>query len=135
MRMSIAEILHECSYMEEDHEQIAWLQKNDSPTLRLILKFWYNPEIQFNIPDTKPPYKELRHTNHLILFGKARILPMFVVGGTGENIPQSRREMKFIELLQQVHGDDAEMLCQMITKKPLEYLELDVVKKAFPEIF
>lgn len=135
MRLSISEIIFSCSRMETDEEQVEWLKNHDNPALRLVLKLWYHPEIQFNVPDTRPPFKPLAHNNHLLLYGKAKLLPMFVVGGTGDNIVSHRREAKFIELLQQIHADDAEMLCQMITKKPLEYLSLEVVKQAYPEIF
>ena len=134
-RHSISEILFQCSRFELDEDQVEFLKMNDSPQLRLILKLWYHPEIKFNIPDTPPPYKPLRHENHMILFGKAKMLLLFAVGGTGDGLSAYKREAKFIELLQQVHGDDAEMLIQMISKKPLDYLSFEVVKSAFPEIF
>lgn len=136
MRLSIAETINELNKFEKDEDQVEWLKKHDNPVLRLILKFWYDERIEFTIPDTKPPYKPLAHTNHGILYGKARkILPLFVKGGTGENLGNIRREMKFIELLQIVHADDAEILCKMITKKPLTFLSKDVINKAYPEIF
>lgn len=135
MKLSIAEIITATSRMETDEEQVTWLKKNDSVTIRVILKFWYDERVEFLLPNTVPPYKPLEHNNHGILYGKTKMLPLFVKDGTGSGLSQMRREMKFIELLQTVHAEDAKILCGMISKEPLPYLSKKVVQEAFPEIF
>lgn len=34
-----------------------WLKKNDSQTLRMLLKHGLDPKIQYNLPDGEPPFK------------------------------------------------------------------------------
>ena len=136
MKLSVAEIINETSKLETDEEQIDWLKKHDNPVVRIVLKFWYDSRIEFLIPDTTPPYKPLARNNHGILYGKAKkFLPLFVKGGTGDNLTSIKREMKFIELLQIVHEEDAKILCKMISKKPLPFLSKGTISKAYPEIF
>lgn len=135
MKKSISEIITQLSRIEKDEDQVEWLRKHDTVTLRIILKFWYDERIKFLVPDTTPPYKPLAHNNHGILYGKARILPLFVEGGTNPDMNKYMRENKFIQLLEQVHADDAVILCKMISKKPLPYLTKSVIAEAFPELF
>lgn len=135
MKLSISEILAECAKFEKDEDQIAWLRKNDSSTLRLILKYWYDERIEFLLPNTPPPYTPLDHDNHGILYKKNKILPVFIKGGGYDSMSQFKREMKFISLLEQVHADDAKLLCRMLRKDPLFYLDRKVVQAAFPELF
>lgn len=136
MKLSVAEIISETAKFENDEDQINWLVKNDNKAVRTILKYWYDEKVKFRLPDSPPPYESLDHNNHGILYGKMKIVDLFVEGsGVGENLSRMKVEMKFIELLQIVHAEDAKLLCKMISKKPAAYLSKKTIESAYPGIF
>ena len=136
VRISIAEIINEIPKIQQKADKIAWLQKNDNPALRIILKYTYDNSIEFLVPDTPPPWNknEFEDEAKALLYKEARRLKIFVKGGGYDNLNQVKRESLFISLLEDVDNDDAETLCQMITKKPFKGLSKKTIQEAFPDL-
>jgi hypothetical protein len=60
---------------------------------------------------------------------------LFIEGGN-PNLTKLKREMLFIQLLEGVHKDDANLLCHIKDKKlPFKTINNDIVKKAFPNLY
>lgn len=134
-RLSISEVITHTSRMETDEEQVEWLKKYDNPMIRLILKIWYRDEFKLRIPSTRPPFSPSPSTeNHLLLYSKGKDL-MMIVEGVASGLNQLTLEGVFIRMLESIHAEDAELIVQMISKKPLPYLSKEVIQKAYPEIF
>ncbi len=59
MRLSIAEIVNKAAELKTEKERVEWLQKHKNDALRTVLKFTYDPTVEFLIPDTPPPWKKM----------------------------------------------------------------------------
>lgn len=132
---SLAEIVSTACEMKNKQEKIEYLQKNKSKPLCNILKVMYDKSMKLNIPDTAPPYEPSElNESHGMLFREARKLPYFIEGYDGDNIHPIRRQSLFIQMLETVDKEDAELLVKMIKQKPLKGLPLATVKEAFPNL-
>ena len=56
----------------------------------------------------------------------------FVQGGEGDAMQKFKRERLFIELLESIDPEDAELVCGMIAKKEIKGVKREVVEEAFP---
>lgn len=136
MRLSISEIVNKATELKTSEEKIEWLKKNSNPALRTVLKYMYNSTVEFLIPNTPPPWKKNSYIGvEGMLYNEARRLRIFIKGGGYDDLNRVKREQLFISLLEDVDNNDAELLCKMITKKPLKGLPKSVVVSAFPEDF
>jgi hypothetical protein len=117
-------------------EKVDWLRKHDNPALRTVLKYTYDKNVEFLIPNTAPPWKKNSYVGvEGMLYAEARRLRIFVKGGGYDNLNSVKREQLFISLLEDVDNEDAELLCKMIEQKPLKGLSKNVVITAFPQEF
>jgi hypothetical protein len=134
MRLSISEIINKAATLKTKEEKVKWLKENDSPALRTVLKYTYDPNVEFLIPNTPPPWKKNSYVGvEGMLYSEARRLRIFVKGGGYDNLNKVKREQLFISLLEDIDNSDAELLCKMIAQKPLSGISRDVVQTAFPE--
>jgi len=134
MKLSISEIVNRATELKTEKEKIEWLQQNNNTPLRMILKYIYDPNIEFLVPNTAPPWKKNAYVGvEGMLYTEARRLKIFIRGGGYDDLNQVKREQLFISLLEDIDNEDAELLCKMITKKPLKGLTKGVVKASFPE--
>lgn len=136
VRISIAEIINEIPKIQQKADKVAWLQKHDTPALRVILKYTYDNTVEFLIPNTPPPWKKNEYEDEAksLLYRESRRLKIFVKGGGYDNLNQVKRESLFISLLEDVDNEDAEILCTMISKKAFKGLTKKTVQEAFPDL-
>ena len=134
VRISLSEIINKLPEIKSTADKVEWLRKNDSQPLRTIIKYTYDKSVEFLIPNTPPPWNknEFEDEAKSLLYREARRLKIFVKGGGYDNLNKIKRETLFIQLLQDVDNDDAEMLCTMISQKPFKGLTLKTVMEAFP---
>jgi hypothetical protein len=136
MRLSIAEIVNKAAELKTVDEKVEWLRKHDSAALRTVLKFTYDKDVEFLIPNTPPPWKKNQYVGvEGMLYNEARRLKIFIKGGGYDNLNKVKREQLFISLLEDIDNADAELLCKMIAQKPLKGLSKNVVITAFPQEF
>lgn len=129
--ISLAEVIDTACKLKSKDEKIAWLQKHNSKPLRNIIKIMYDKSLQLNIPNTAPPYTASEMPDsHGMLYRESRKLKYFVKGFDGDNIHPIRREALFIQMLETVDKDDAELLIKMIAQKPLKGLTANVIVEA-----
>lgn len=135
MLLSLSEIINKACDLKTKEEKISWLREKDSVPLRTVLKYTYDPTVEFLIPNTPPPWKKNSYVGvEGMLFKETRRLRIFVKGGGYDNLNQVKRENLFISLLEDVDNNDAELLCKMIAQKPLKGLPSKVVAEAFPDL-
>ena len=137
MRLSIAEIVSKTISLPTEEEKIDFLRKNHSATLRLVLKYTYDKNIEFLVPDERPPWKK----NGLVnvegrLFNETRRLPIFLKGGKYDGrLKPLQIERLFIELLEGIDDKDAEILANMIEKKHIVGIDEEVLLKVYPDLY
>jgi hypothetical protein len=136
MKRSVYSILKECSEVKNVKERVEKLQSLCTPVIQSLLKYAYDPDIKFLLPEGAPPYKPCEFVDQESrLHSEARLMYLFIEGGN-PNLTKLKREMLFIQLLEGVHKDDANLLCHIKDKKlPFKTINNDIVKKAFPNLY
>ena len=136
MAVSLPKILREVARAKNKDEKKATLIRYDNGALREILKHAFHPDIKFLLPTGNPPYKSVvdDSDNPTYLYGLIRKLYLFVEGGN-PNLKPARREYLFIEMLESIHSQEAELLLQVKDKKlKCRGLTYNLVKETFPEL-
>ena len=130
------EILTKVNNAKDKPAKIAVLKKHDSVPLRQVLKGAFDPNIIWDLPEGTPPFNRNdapAGTEHTTLHQEARRLWHFVKGAD-ENLKQSKKEMMFIQLLEGLQEDDADLMIAVKEKslnKRYKGLTDAVVKEAF----
>lgn len=134
MVIGMAEFLEKVSKLKKKEEKVEALRYNDSFELRTTLQGAFDPRVVWALPKGEPPYtpNKLKDQEHMYL-RETRKLMYFVEGGS--NLKPMKREMMFVELLENVAPEDAKMLCAMKEKKlPWKGITVDIVREAFPDL-
>lgn len=111
MKLLISEVLQKAHSAKTKAEKIKILQDNVSQALKSILIINYDESIVSMLPEGAPPYNKNEApagTEHTRLEHEARILHHFFKGGS--NISGMKREQMFIQLLEGLHPDEAEVV-------------------------
>lgn len=133
MRLGISEILSKADKLVTDQEKIEFLRANGSVPLYTVLKNTFDASVVFLLPEGAPPYKPNPYPGQeLRLYAENRRLYIFIEGQS-PNINRVRREQLFIEILEAVSPQDAELLIAMKDKKmPYPSITGELVNQAFP---
>lgn len=134
MTPAIFEILKEVSELKRSEEKIKCLQKHESAPLKAILKGTFCPSIQWDLPEGTPPYKPNDGVGfENALLSQTKKFYLFIKGLQPAGLRPIKKEALFIEMLENVHPKDAEIIIAMKDKKsPMKGITEDSVKKAFP---
>lgn len=140
MNKSIYEILLSVAKLKGNRARSDELSKyqNDFP-IKVILDLVYNPNIEFLLPETDPPYTPVDEALDVqnVLKRDVRKLKYFLNLPEGEQLRPFKREQLFIEMLESIDANDAKLLLAVKNKKmPAELKDIteSVVRKAFPGI-
>ena len=139
-KLSLAEVLTEAGNQKSKQDKIDYLRKNGSVQLQTVLKGAYDDAVVWDLPEGKPPYRKddaprgFEYTN---LYRVARKFAWFVKGGKGKHLPAVRREKMFIDILESLHSDEAELVLNMKEKSLMgKYngITSALVAEAFPNL-
>jgi len=134
-KYSVADILKKCSEYKKKEERVEALRVNCNEACKIILQYMFHPDVKFALPEGKPPFKYSEFEEHNMLHTEARRLYLFLEGVNSDMKPV-KRERLFLDILQSVNPEDADLLIAMKDKKsPFPGLTKDVAIAAFPEIF
>jgi hypothetical protein len=131
----VAEILKDISQVKDFKERQDKLGQcaNIQPLMQ-VLHATFHPEVQFLLPTGRPPFTPLAKSVDAqgAFYQQARTLYVFIKG-LSPNVQQLRREVMFVQLLESVDRDDAEMLIG-VKDKIMIYpgITYDLVEKTFP---
>ena len=137
MKLMISEVLRKAHNAKTKAEKVKILQDNNSQTLRSLFIWNFDDSVKSAVPEGKVPYTHNdapQGTEHASLEVEGRKLFYFVEGGS--NIPQMKKETMFIQMLEGLHQDDAEVLCLVKDKQLHKKYRItkNVVSEAFPSI-
>ena len=131
-----SEVLEKLGKLKTKKQKVKYLQDNNSDSLRMVIKSSFDPKIVWLLPEGPVPYvpnDAPEGTEHTDLAYEARKLYNFVNGGNGQ-ISQNKREALFVQMLEGLHPDEAELLVAAKDKalhKEYKGLSTNVVKEAF----
>lgn len=130
----ISEIVQECSDAKTKQEKVTILRNNDSPSLRIVLKFMYRPDIEY-FTNVVPPYtKDDSPVGFSMnnLYHEAKRLYIFEKDAV---VQQDRKHTILIQMLEALHGLDAKLLEKIISNKKSDIkLNKTIVEEAFPNL-
>ena len=116
----ISEVLEKAGELKTKKEKVVYLRTNNSLPLRAILKGSFDKSVEFNLPKGEPPFRKddapkgFEPSN---LYKVQKRFKYFVKGGLGERMPTVRREKMFIDCLESLHPDEAQLLLDMKNQK------------------
>ena len=134
IKKHVYEVLELVEKANKKEEKINILKSNESWALKDVLRATYDDAIQFLLPGGKPPYTPSQEGSIPSTLLKQNVqFKFFVKGGPGEKMLPVKRERIFINVLEAVHPNDAELLVKMINKESLgKGITKKLVQEAFP---
>lgn len=137
-RPLISEVLRKANNAKTKEEKRKILLENNSQVLRSLFIWNYDDSVISMLPEGEVPYTPNpapEGTDHLLLENEGKKMFHFVKGGSG--ITQSKREQIFLGMLEQLHPDEAEVLCLVKDKKlQKKYTRISkaLIEETFPQI-
>ena len=137
-RKLISEVLTDAGKIVKRDERIKFLQLNKSPGLTDILRINYDDTIVSAIPEGAPNYRQddaPKDYQYTVLNKAYTQFKYFFKGPVANEMKQIKRESLFINLLETLHVEEAELLIAAKDKK-MKYkgITKKLVKDAFPNL-
>ena len=137
MKLLISEVLQKAHSAKTKAQKVKILQDNNTNALRSILIANFDESIHSLLPEGEVPYQKNDApvgTEHTVLEQEYRKLYLFFKGGS--TIKQSQRENLFIQMLEGLSVEEAELLI-LVKDKALNKkyrITRACVTQAFPSI-
>jgi hypothetical protein len=134
----VSEILEHISKQRTNAAKVKVLQEYRTEALTSILIWNFDDSIISMLPDGEVPFNRNEvpvGTDHTSLRKEWKNLYHFVKGGN-DGLSKTRRESMFIQMLEGLHPQEADILC-LVKDKKLEAkykLSRSVVEQAYPDI-
>ena len=111
MKLLISEVLQKAHSAKTKAQKVKILQDNNTNALRSVLIANFDESVQSLLPEGEVPYQKNDApvgTEHTVLEQEYRKLYLFFKGGS--TIKQSQRENLFIQMLEGLSVEEAELL-------------------------
>jgi len=133
-----SEILALVSKQRSNAKKAEVLKEYANDALKVLFVWNFDSSVITILPSGTPPYKPNEApagTEHTSLRREFKYLYNFVKGGN-DGLNNIRRETMFVQILEGLHPDEAELLCLVKDKKLTEKYKITraVVEEAFPDI-
>ena len=131
-----SEILGKVSKLKTKKEKVAHQQQYNTDSLRMVIKSSFDPKVKWALPFGEVPYRPNdapEGTEHSMLSYEARKLYHFIEGGDNL-ITQNKRESMFVQMLEGLHPDEADVIVaakDKILHQKFKGLSANVVREAF----
>ena len=138
-RLLISEVLRKVSNAKTKKEKIEILHKHNSQALRSILIWNFDESVISMLPEGDVPYTPNDApvgTDHTRLEQEYKGLYRFVKGGA-DKLPSLKRESLFVQLLEGLSAEEAELICLVKDKKlssKYKRITKAVIQEAFDQI-
>ena len=137
-RKLITEVLADAGKIVKRDERIKFLQLNKSPGLTDILRINYDDAVVSALPEGAPNYRQddaPKDYQYTILNKAYTQFKYFFKGPIANEMKQIKRESLFLNLLETLHVEEAELLIAAKDKK-MKYkgITKKLVKDAFPNL-
>lgn len=119
MKLAVYEMLQNVAKETKRDNKKELLRKyvSENKVVGQILDFAFDPKIKFALPEGSPPFRKSEFPDtHGQLFTAARKLYLFIEGGRPD-LSQLKREQLFIQFLEEIHPEDAEVIIRVKDKK------------------
>lgn len=138
-RRSISSIINEANSAETVAGKTSVLKHNESDVLKILLRLSNDQSVKWLLPSGAPPYKPTDAANDVQgrLYNDIKKFYLFVEGGNPPppQIPNHKRELLFIQLLESIDPEDARLILAVKDKdltRLYPTITVDVINEAFP---
>jgi hypothetical protein len=137
-RPLISEVLRKVNNAKTKEEKKKILLDNNTQVLRSLFIWNFDESVISMLPEGDVPYTPNpapEGTDHLLLENEGKKMFHFVKGGS--NISQSKREQIFLGMIENLHPDEAELICLVKDKKlQKKYTRISkaLIEETFPQI-
>ena len=134
----LSEVLAKVSKQRTKAKKIQVLKENESLHLKSVLIWNFDDTVVSVLPEGPVPFDKNEApagTEHTYLAHEHKLLYNFIKGGN-DFLKPVKREQLFLQLLEGLHEDEAEVICLMKDKKLTDKYKITkaVVSEAFPDI-
>ncbi len=134
----VHEILELVSKQRSKAKKVDILKEYETDALKTIFIWNFDDTVISMVPEGDVPFNKNEvpvGTDHTSLRREHKNLYNFVRGGN-DSLSSLRRETMFIQMLEGLHPEEAEILCLCKDKRLVEKYKLtyDIVKEAYPDI-
>jgi len=131
-----SEILDKLGKIKSKKDKVSHLKEYNSDSLRMVIKASFDPKIKWSLPEGEVPFRANdapEGTEHSVLSYEARKLWHYIEGGD-PTLSQNKRETMFVQLLESLHPDEADILVaakDKVLHQKYKGLSKNVVMEAF----
>ena len=135
----MSEIAMKVNNAKDKPRKLKVLKDHDTVPLRQVLKGAFDPKVEWLLPTGDVPYEANEAplgTDHTLLSREAKRLYLFTKGGDN-TLSSKKRETIFIQMLEGLSAEEAELLCLIKDGKltsNYKRITKAVVSEAFPQI-
>lgn len=133
-RHGVAEILRLISNLPNENDRQASLATcSDNMVVIMTLKYMFDPDIAFDLPEGDPPYKPNEYLDQQnSYYSQFRKMYIFIKG-QGPALAPLKRESLFVQFIESLDQEDAKLVIAMKDKKsPYPNITYELVSKTFP---
>lgn len=142
MKLEVYEILQKAGEAKTRKDKVKVLVDNPILGLKVVLRSVFDDKIVFALPQGDVPFKIEEAPPGMSYktidqFAKQKYFSYLVKGGTGDRLPQVKREKMFLDMLESINPEEAEIMVAIKDKSlPKKYKGITkaVVQEAFPEL-
>ena len=139
MQKYIHEVFEEICKLEDRNDRIKCLKENAFKQVKSVLQLCYNDKIELALPKGKPPFTPCPEGREPASLSNAfKPIGVCVVSN---KLNQIRKEKIFIGILEQIHEEDAAILCAAkdgtitnLHNKKYRKITKSLVEATFPEL-
>lgn len=139
MQKYIYEVFEEVCKLEDRNDRIEYLKQNAFKQVKSVLQLCYNDKIELSLPKGKPPFQPCPEGREPAPIANA-FKPIGMCVATNK-IAQIKKEKIFIGILEQIHEEDAAILCAAkdgtitnLHNKKYRKITKSLVEATFPEL-
>ena len=131
-----SEILTRLGKIKTKKDKVTFLKQHNTDALRMVIKASFDPKVKWALPYGEVPFipnDAPEGTEHNVLSYEARKLYHYIEGGNNQ-LSQTKREMMFVQLLEGLHPNEAEVIVaakDKVLHQKFKGLSVNVVKEAF----
>ena len=131
-----SEILTRLGKIKTKKDKVTFLKQHNTDALRMVIKASFDPKVKWALPFGEVPFipnDAPEGTEHNVLSYEARKLYHYIEGGNNQ-LTQNKREMMFVQLLEGLHPNEAEIVVaakDKVLHQKYKGLSDNVVKEAF----
>jgi hypothetical protein len=108
----VSGVLKNASKLKTKKERVAYLKEHDTPALRDIIRINYDADIVSLLPEGSPPFRkdDAPDGHEYQTLHKAHKGFAYYFKGPYTKMNQMKRESMFVNMLESLHGDEAELV-------------------------